>query len=88
MPMQGRAQGDLFGKCDMSETVGRFEVVTTAPSCEWAQYQIIRRSDGTYMIVADGRPISALYWRAAELDRCTRLLEQLIAEEPPTAIAA
>ena len=67
---------------------GRGEVVLTATSGEGITYQIIRRADGAYTIVAGGRPVEALYWRAGELDRCAELVEQLAGSRPGVDAAA
>lgn len=66
----------------------RGEVVLTATSCEGITYQIDRHTDGSYTIVADGRRLEALYWRAGELDRCALLVEELTGSRPPMDAAA
>lgn len=72
----------------MSATVEQYEVVTTATSHAGTRFEIIRRSNGTYVIGVVGRPIEAFYWWPGELDRCTRVFEQMMGEEPEVALAA
>lgn len=71
--------------CDRSE---RGEVVFTTISSEGFTYEIVRHVDGAYTIVADGRPVEALHWRAGELDRCAQFVEQLAGMSRGTNAAA
>jgi hypothetical protein len=76
------------GEIRMVTRSERGEVVFTATSCEGITYEIIRQVDGAYAIVADGRPVKALFWRAGELDRCAQFAEQLAGTSHGTNLAA
>ena len=76
------------GEMRMFAGAERSEVVFTTISSEGITYQIVRHVDGAYTIVADGRAVEALYWRAGELDRCTEFVERLAGSRPGADAAA
>ena len=66
----------------------RAEVVQVAGSRDGTWHGVILRPNGTYQIRVGGATVSSLYWRAGELDRCVRALEQIIAGAEQTMPAA
>lgn len=88
MPMQAWGQWGPPGETDMSKTAEREDVVWTATSREGICHQVIRRPNGTYMMETGGELVESLYWRAGELDRCVRALQQLMGGESDSISAA